>query len=473
MKRDWSCDRGSIQNLKNARFAINKYLLVSILILFVFSTRQAAGTDQPAYCVENPELAGKLMQRGPVMGLGSSVSHGLLARSASEIVADQLCLDSEGHVFPWYYPAAYHKAARYYYKHQSPELVIALDVTYHDMKVLEYTSEKIEVLDTLVPALALDCEDDFYDCSADGNEFYAREKQYQPTVIFGDLFFENLVDCSRGKPPREYRIENAKPRPRKLCFEEFAELGRHLEDLVARYPDVHLYPSNYTFTSLVKYPHSLFYDEGSRQTFFSRKELTWDGWHPYTDPGSKVFANQVIMYINRLIKDGRINGPQIPLATLSDDYFGPPSGLIIVVSAAFPPVKNPLIVGPDGRKVPLRFSLSRQWAEQHGVFFIGRSYFKARALAWKRLAPKPLLVRAQSYTGSTIVLSQKDRDILADHHRKGVALKGGLLIIGDDLDQKVVSREDTFFLNQLDKDAGILETLSPAPMLDSTSAWEY
>jgi hypothetical protein len=76
------------------------------------------------------------------MGLGSSVSHGLLARSASEIVADQLCLDSNGHVFPWYYPAAYDKAAKYYYKRQSPELVIALDVTYHDMKVLEYTDEK-------------------------------------------------------------------------------------------------------------------------------------------------------------------------------------------------------------------------------------------------------------------------------------------------------------------------------------------
>ena len=443
------------------------------MVLFVFSTRQAGAVDLPAYCAENPELAGKLTQMGPVMGLGSSVSHGLLARSASEIVADQMCLDIAGHVFPWYYPAAYHKAARYYYKRQNPGLVIALDVTYHDMKVLEYTSEKKEVLDTLVPALALDCEDDFYDCSADGNEFYARKKRYQPTVIFGDLFFENLVDCSRGKPAPEYQIENAKPRPRKLCFEEFAELGSYLENLIARYPNVHLYPSNYTFTSLVKYPHSLFYDDGSRQTFFSRQELTWDGWHPYTDPGSKVFANQVIMYINRLIKDGRINGPPIPLAVLSDDFFGPPSGLIIVVPAGFPPVKTPLIVGPDGRKVPLRFSLSRQWAEQHGVFFIGQSYFKARALAWKSLAPKPLLIWAQSFAGSTIVLSKKDRDILADHHRQGLALKGGLLIIGDDLDKKVVSREDTFFLNQLDKDTGILEKLSPAAQIDEESAWEY
>ena len=138
--------------------------------------------------------------------------------------------------------------------------------------------------------------------------------------------------------------------------------------------------------SLIKYPYSLFYDDGSRQTFFSRKELTWDGWHPYTDPGSKVFANLVIMHINRLIQEGRIKGPTIPLAALSDDHFGPPSGLIIILPAGSAPATDPLIVGPDGSKVPLRFSLSRQWAEQHGVFFISQSYFKGRALAWKRLA---------------------------------------------------------------------------------------
>ena len=443
------------------------------MILFAFGAGRVGGADLPSYCKDNPELAGELRQLGPVMGLGSSVSHGLLARSASEIIADQLCFGSDGHVFPWYYPAAYQKAARYYYKRRRPRLVIALDITYHDMKVLEYTSEKKKVLDALVPALALDCENDLYDCSATGNESYALKENFQPTVIFGDIFFENLVDCSRGKPPKEYQIENAKPRPRKLCFEEFAELNQHLSDLAARYPNVHLYPSNYNFISLVKYPHSLYYDDGSRQTFFSRKELTWDGWHPYTDPGSKVFANLVILFLNRLIKDGRISGPPVPLAPLSDDYFGPPSGLIIIVPAGFAPVTSPLIVGPDGRKVPLRFSLSRQWAEQHGVFFIGQSYFKARALAWKRLAPKPLLVRARSYAGSTIVLSGRDRDMLAEHHRQGVALKGGLLIVGDDFDKKVVSREDTFFLNQLDKDTGILEKLSPAPVFDATAAWEY
>ena len=252
-------------------------------------------------------------------------------------------------------------------------MVIALDVTYHDRKVLDYTSEKEKVLNTLVPALALDCESEFYDCSPNGNESYAKEEGYRPTVLLGDIFFENLVDCSQGKPPKAYRTENAKPRPKKLCFGEYAQLNRHLKDLAARYPNLHLYPANHLFTSLIKYPHSIFYDEGTRQTFFSRKELTWDGWHPYTEPGSQVFANLTIMHVNQLIREGKIKGRPIPLVKLSAKYFGPPSGLIIIVPEKFPSNMQPRIVGPDGRKVPLRFSLSKEWAARHGVFSVGKS----------------------------------------------------------------------------------------------------
>ncbi|MBT8371712.1 MAG: hypothetical protein KJO34_12170 [Deltaproteobacteria bacterium] len=467
-----SCGNINLSPGKDARILSFKFLYLALIIFSIFLTRSALGDELPSYCEDKPGLAGKLTRLGPVMGLGSSVSHGLLARSVSEVVADQLCLGSQGHVFPWYYPASYQKAAKFYYKRNKPGLVIAVDVTYHDMKILEYTSDKKKVLDTLVPALALDCASEFYDCAPDGNDAYVKAENYRPTVILGDIFFENLIDCSQGKPPKGYQIENAKPRPDKLCFEEYDRLNNYLAELVARYPNVHLYPANHFFTSLVKYPNSIFYDEGTRQTFFSRKELTWDGWHPYTDPGSKVFANLIIMYVNRLIQDGKIKGSRIPLIKLANEYFGPPSGLIIIVPETFPPVTKPQIIGPDSQKVPLRFFLSREWAERHGVFSIGKSYFKARALAWNRLGPKPLLIRAQTYSGATIVLSKKDQDMLTSHYRNGIALKGALLLIGDDLNEKKVSREDTFFLNQLDEDKSILEKFSP-PMLESEVTWDY
>ena len=450
----------------------NKYFYLLIVIFSIFLIRPALGVELPAYCKDDPDLARKLGRMGPVMGLGSSVSHGLLARSASEVVTDQLCLGSQSHIFPWYFPASYQKAVKYYYKRRKPGLVIALDVTYHDMKVLEYTSDKEKVLETLVPALALDCESEFYECTPDGNESYVKAENYRPIVVLGDIFFENLVDCTQGKPPQGYRIENAKPRPKKHCFEEYAQLNRYLRTLADRYPNIHLYHANHFFTSLVKYPHSIYYNEGTRQTFFSREELTWDGWHPYTDPGSKVLANLTIMYLNRLIQEGKIKSSPIPLATLSDKYFAPPSGLIVIVPEDFPPDPRPRIISSDGRKVPLRFSLSRAWAERHGVFTIGKSYLRSRALAWDRLGPKPLLVRAQSHSGSTIVLSGEDQEMLAVHYRNGISLKGALLLIGDDFDKKDVSSEEAFFLNQLDKDTSILEELSPA-VPDSDVSWDY
>ncbi len=411
---------------------------------------------------------------GPVMGLGASVSHGLMARSASEVVADQLCLGSDGHVFPWYFPASYQRAAKYYYRHRRPRLVMAMDVTYHDMKVLEYTDDKTKVLDDLVAGLALDCESDLYDCSAGGNEAYVKKENYRPIVLLGDLFFENLIDCTRGKPPKEYRLENSKPRPKKLCYEEYAQLNRHLRKLVAKYPNVHIFPANRLFTALVKFPHSVFYDEGSRQTFFARNELTWDGWHPHTDPGSYVFANLTIMQINRLIDEGRIKGRRIPLRTLSDKYFGPPSGLIILVPEGYPLENRPQIVGPAGDKIPLRFSLPKPWAERHGVFRVGKSFFKDLALSWRHLGPKPLIIRAASHRGTTLIFSQKDQELLTLQYQNGTVLKGGLLLWGQHLDEEFISREDTYFLNQIDEDPDILNTLRPPqPSMVDGPPWDY
>ncbi|MGD8342562.1 MAG: hypothetical protein PVH53_03170 [Desulfobacterales bacterium] len=443
--------------------------------MLFLSASVARGDDLPSYCQENPALASELSSMGPVMGMGSSVSHGLLARSASEIVADQLCLGSDGHVFPWYFPASYQKAARYYYKRKRPGLVLALDVTYHDMKVLEYTSDKKKVLDTLVAALALDCESDLYDCSEKGNESYVIKENYKPTVLLGDLFFEKLIDCTQGKPPDEYRLENVKPRPKKLCYEEYARLNRHLMELAAQYPNVHIISANRLFTALVKYPNSIFYDEGTRQTFFARNELTWDGWHPYTDPGSYVLANLTIMQINRLIGEGKIKGRRIPLRKLSDKYFGPPSGLIISVPDGFPAESRPQIVGPEGRKTPLRFSLSKQWAERHGVFSLGKSYFRDLALSWDRLGPKPLIIRAEAFRGTTLVLSKKDQENLSALYRKGTALKGGLLLWGQNLNAEFISREDAFFLNQIEENPDILNTLHPPqpPQMVDDPPWDY
>jgi hypothetical protein len=399
-----------------------------------------------------------------------------MARSFSEIVAEQLCLGNRqnGHAFPWFLPFSYAKIAKSYYKLMKPKLVLALDVTYHPMKFLEDTAAKKKELENLVAGLALDCESDLYDCSAKGNESYVVTDNYKPTVLLGDIFFEKLIDCDQSKPKKVYTIENSKNhRNKELCFDEYSELNRYLRELAANYPNVHILPANRLFTALQNYPNSIFYDEGVRQTFFYKKELTWDGWHPWTDPGSYVFANLTILEINGLIAAGKIKGRPIPLKEISGEYFGPPSGLIILAPAGFPPTSRPQITAPDGSHIPLRFSLAEEWAARHGVFSIGTSYLRDRALSWDRLGPKPLVLHAQSFAGTALVLSEKDRDILISHYHNGLAFKGALLLIGADLSEDIVSKEDTLFLQRFEKDKAKLKKNGPSPVPDAASPWVY
>jgi hypothetical protein len=445
-------------------------------MIAVLSVRGAGGEELPSHCREDANLASELAQMGPVLGLGSSVSQGLMARSFTEIVAEQLCLGNHknGHAFPWFLPVSYAKIAKFYYKLMKPKLVLALDVTYHTMKFLEDTAAKKKELEDLVAGLALDCQSELYDCSADGNESYVSTEDYKPTVLLGDIFFENLIDCDQNKPRKQYTTENSKNhRNKELCFDEYAQLNRYLRDLAAKYPNVHILPANRLFTALQNYPNSIFYDDGNRQTFFSKQELTWDGWHPWTNPGSYVFANLTILEINRLIEAGKMKGRLVPLKEVSDQYFGPPSGLIILAAAGFLPVTRPQITGPNGTPIPLRFSLSKEWAQRHGVFSIGTSYLRDRALAWDRLGPRPLVLRALSFAGTTLVLSKKDQDLLTSLYHQGISLKGALILIGADLNQEIVSEEDLLFLRQIEKDRQVLKNLAPPPAPGDTSAWEY
>ena len=463
-------------NPTTKRFVINKFLFATLFTILSLSAHSALGDELPSHCTEDPNLAQELSQMGPVLGLGSSVSHGLMARSVSEVVADQLCLGKRknGHAFPLFLPASYSRVIKLYYKRMKPKLVLALDITYHKMKILEDINEKKKELEGLVAALALDCDSDLYDCSKNGNASYAITDDYKPTVLLGDIFYEKLIDCNQREPQKYYTLENGTTnRLRERCFEEYVQLNRYLRELAAKYSNVHILPANRLFTALQKYPNSVLYDEGMRQTFFSKGDLTWDGWHPWTDPGSYVFANLTIMQINRWIEEGKIKGRTIPLVKISDKYFSPPTGLIILVPEGFTPVAKPQIVGPNGEKVPLRFSISKDWAKRHGVFGFGTSYFKARALSWGYLGPKPLLVRAQSFSGTTLVLSKRDRDILSSHYQHGISLKGALIIAGTDLYGEMVSREDTVFLNQIEEDKSILDKLSPPPMSSDASAWTY
>jgi hypothetical protein len=89
------------------------------------------------------------------------------------------------------------------------------------------------------------------------------------------------------------------------------------------------------------------------------------------------------------------------------------------------------------------------------------------------LGPRPLVIRAQAFSGKTLVISKKDQDILTSYFVRGTSLKGALILTGSDLNEDFVSKEDTLFLNQIEEDKRILQRLSPPPAPNDASPWEY
>jgi hypothetical protein len=143
----------------NMRSIISRFAYTAILMILLFAIHAAHAERLPPHCRQDPALAQRLSRMGPILGLGSSVSHGLMARSFSEVIAEQLCLGNTGkeHAFPWFLPVSYRRITRHYYKSMKPKLVLALDITYHKMKILEDMDVKKKELERLVSILALDC----------------------------------------------------------------------------------------------------------------------------------------------------------------------------------------------------------------------------------------------------------------------------------------------------------------------------
>jgi hypothetical protein len=71
------------------------------------------------------------------------------------------------------------------------------------------------------------------------------------------------------------------------------------------------------------------------------------------------------------------------------------------------------------------------------------------------------------------VLSKKDQDMLTSHYHNGISLKGALILIGTDLSEDIVSKEDLLFLRQIEKDRRTLKNLTPPAVPGNASPWEY
>ncbi len=294
------------------------------LVLVVWLPLAQAEYRDNGHCREAPELARALRELGPVMAVGASVSSGLLAEEFPHVVARQLCLEEGAGYFARF--AYFDRVARHtfdfmarIYRDHRPRLVLALDYLYHRFKRARYDEATAQALDEWLARLVLDCAHEAVDCSPGGAFAFVREEGYRPQVLLGTLYYDNLIDCSRPRPAARRAPEPYLPDSRKYvqCRRDLEAINAHLERAAERYPNLHLVPVFEIYGALRHPPHRLDYAVGGVERSFHIDELLFDGFHPWSDPGARVFANLVIERINALIEAGVIASPvRVPYAPL-------------------------------------------------------------------------------------------------------------------------------------------------------------
>ncbi len=300
---------------------MNKRVLPFLIIFLFFpvSSSYASWNHYGQHC-EDAEEARKLSALGPILGLGASVSHGLLAKSFPEVVANRMCLKSgEGYYSHYKFFSRDHKDTfkfmKKIYKEHKPKLVIALDYLYHHFKKYKFDEKKRKFLDVMLEHLALDCKNKDVDCSEDGEFAFVEKEYYRPVILLSDVYYDRLVDCSKKKP---------RPEKYEQCISENIKMNAYLREKVKEYPNIYLMPGKIIFQSINEGSQTLEYNINGIKTTFSKSTLTWDGFHPWTNPGVSVFSNYVIQKLNELIESGVIQSDtKIPFLEIDEEYLTP------------------------------------------------------------------------------------------------------------------------------------------------------
>jgi hypothetical protein len=67
----------------------------------------------------------------------------------------------------------------------------------------------------------------------------------------------------------------------------------------------------------------------------------------------------------------------------------------------------------------------------------------------------------------------KDYNTLTALYRKGISLKGGRIITGADLEEEIITKEDTIFFNQIGKGEINQAKRCPSFKSNDTALWKY
>ena len=100
------------------------------------------------------------------------------------------------------------------------------------------------------------------------------------------------------------------------------------------------------------------YDVDGRVGGLYEKDLFWDGFHPWTEPGAQVLANLALARVNTVLKDAG----RIPYIDIADKYLPPYTGVVLIAPSA-PVVSTPIrVVNAQGEAAPM--SVTGEWGRE-------------------------------------------------------------------------------------------------------------
>lgn len=379
---------------------------------------------------EDAKYREQLRNIGPMVSVGASASGGLFAKSFPLLAANQLCLGKGSgfesqHSFSGETKFAFLKKT--FIQHR-PKVVVALDHLHHSSKNKKFNAETQKYIDAEIAMLTLDCKHPMIDCSPDGDFNFVAKENYKPIVLLGDVYAFYAVDCTKTDPFFNMQHDDNNVG----CIDDYDNINKYLWQRARETPNLIIFPVDAFYRNLHQ-GLPFVYDVGGQLGSFYTRDMFWDGFHPWSEPGAQILANLVLMKLNQLIETGAIpSSVTIPYIKIDEKYFKPYTGVVLIsdVEINLPPGKNVRVMSEHGEALSVVFSdQTKALRNTHGDWRYFKGFEKKAKPFVERTGTNPLVIKMNGMTekGDIIVASEQHavlRKVLQDSRNQ---LLGGII----------------------------------------------
>lgn len=384
-----------------------------IVLTFCAGMTCATAQELPAYC-QDATFREQMRAIGPMVSVGASTSSGMLAKSFPLLAAHQLCLNQRSGyaALHTYSDVSKFPFLKKVYFELRPKVIVAFDHLHHSSKRRRFDAETRKYLDTEIAMLTLDCRHPLIDCSPKGQFHFVEKENYRPVVLLGDIYAFYAVDCSYTNPFESTDSDD----PDVGCREDYDNINAYLRQKARDIPTLHIIPVDAFYRNLHRGLPFVYQIGGKIGSFYTR-DIFWDSYHPWSEPGAQIFANMTLAKLNGLIAAGKIRSAvSIPYIAIEDRYFKPHTGIVLIQDSAIAmqPDKNRRLVTESGEEVTILFSeQTRAFRAAHGDWAYVHDFEKGTKPIVDQAGTNPLVLRIKDNSDNgDMVMTAEQRALL-------------------------------------------------------------